>query len=143
MSRSVDHLLNFRFIVEIEGVSEGVFAACDGLEVCVDVVECTDGSGPGDQTRKLPGRVRYRNIVLRRGKTTSPLLWQWFKSVTDGNLQRRSGSVIVLDAARQELLRYNFHEAWPCRWKSLVLDASQSGSLIEELELAVERIERG
>lgn len=142
MSR-VDPLLNFRFIVEIEGVSEAGFAACDGLEVCVDVVETSDGSAAADITRKLPGRVHYRNIVLRRGKTTSALLWQWFKSVTDGHLQRRSGSIIVIDASRQEQLRYNFYDAWPCRWKSLVLDASQSGGLVEELELAVERIERG
>jgi hypothetical protein len=30
-----------------------------------------------------------------------------------------------------------------CRWKSLVMDAAKSGALVEELEIVVEKIERG
>lgn len=142
MSRNFDHLINFRFAVEIEGVTQGAFAACDGLEVCIEVLEYADGAGAGSTTRKLPGRVQYRNIVLRRGKTSSSELWDWFKAVSEGELQRKSGSIIVHDIERKEVLRYNFFEAWPCRWKSLALDASQPGSLVEELEIAVEKIER-
>lgn len=140
--RPTDHLINFRFAIEIEGVTQAAFASCSGLEVEIDVIEFADGNERNSGARKLPGRVHYRNIVLRRGHTNGSDLWNWFKSVTDGVVERRAGSIIVLEADRSEVMRYNFFEAWPCRWKSLELDASQSGGLIEELEIAVERIER-
>ncbi|MFN4116824.1 MAG: phage tail protein [Inhella sp.] len=139
--RPTDHLINFRFAIEIEGVTQGAFASCDGLEVDIDVIEFADGNSKNSGARKLPGRVHYRNIVLRRGHTATSDLWHWFKAVTDGAVERRSGSIIVLDADQTEVMRYNFFEGWPCRWKSLELDAGQSGTLIEELEIAVEKIE--
>lgn len=142
-SRSFDHLFNGRFQIEIEGVTQGAFTACDGLEASVDVVRFADGSDKHNGERKRPGRARYANIVLRRGVTRGHELWDWFKAVTDGHIERRSGSVIVCGDDGNEIYRYNFFEAWPCRWKSLVLRTDEPGTLIEELELAVEKIERG
>lgn len=141
--RNFDHLKSFRFAIEIEGVTQGAFSQCDGLQARIDVIEACDGNDRDVSVRKLPGRVRYDNIVLRRGYTASEELWTWFKRAADGNVERKSGSVIVLDDDRTEVLRYNFFEAWPCRWKNLQLDANQSGTLVEELEIAVEKIERG
>jgi len=51
--------------------------------------------------------------------------------------------VIVCDDTGGEIHRYNFFEAWPCRWKSLELRTDQPGSLVEQIEIAVEKIERG
>jgi len=140
-SRNFDHRFNGKFKIEIEGVTQGAFAACDGLEARVDVVEFADGDNL--MAHKRPGRARYANIVLRRGTTNNTELWNWFKQVMDGRVERRAGSVIVCDDAGDEAFRYNFFEAWPCRWKSLELDADRPGTLVEELELAVEKIERG
>ena len=56
--------------------------------------------------------------------------------------ERKSGSVIVLDRAGDEVLRYNFYEAWPVRWKAPSLDSKGGTRMIEELELVVERVER-
>ena len=41
--REFDHLFNGKFSIEIEGVTQGAFVACDGLEAKVDVVTFTDG----------------------------------------------------------------------------------------------------
>ncbi len=138
-SRSFDHRYSGRFRIEIEGVTQGAFAACDGLEARIDVVEFADGSDL--IARKRPGRARYSNVVLKRGVVGSHELWNWFKTAVDGKVERRSGSIILLNDAAEEVLRYNFFEGWPCRWKSLVLEANSAGALVEELELAVERIE--
>lgn len=141
-ARPTDPLTNFRFAVEIEGVTQAAFSACDGLEIVVDVIEVAHGSDRRNAPQKLPGLARPRNIVLRRGLTRSSELWDWFKTVVDGNVQRRAGSLILLDAAREEQLRFNFFEAWPCRWKSFELDAGRTGAVVEELEIVVEHIER-
>ena len=139
--REFDHLVNCKFKVEIEGVTTGAFTAVSGIEVCTDVIKFTDGNDI--LNRKRPGRTTYSNIVLKRGYTASDELWQWYKRVMDGAVERKSASIIVCDDECKEIVRYNLFEAWPCRWKSLVLDATSNGSLIEELESVVEKIERG
>jgi len=139
--REFDHLFNGRFKIEIEGVTQGAFTECGGLEVHVDVVQFNDGSDL--RTRKRPGRPGVSNIVLRRGVVASTELWDWMKAVLDGKVERKAGSVIVCDDAGGEIYRYNFFEGWPCRWKSLELRADTPGSLVEEIEIVVETIERG
>ena len=140
-SRSFDHRFNGKFKIEIEGVTQGAFAACDGLEARVDVVDFSDGDNL--TARKRPGRTRFANIVLRRGMVNNTELWNWFEAVTAGQIQRKAGSVIVCGDDGSELFRYNFFEGWPCRWKSLEMRADQPGTLVEEIEIAVESIERG
>ncbi|HOT51313.1 MAG TPA: phage tail protein, partial [Candidatus Hydrogenedentes bacterium] len=39
--------------------------------------------------------------------------------------------------------KYTYHEAWPCRWKAPKLNANSDTYIVEELEFAVERVERG
>lgn len=65
------------------------------------------------------------------------------KEVLDGRVQRKAGSIIVCDDTSKEIFRYNFFEAWPCRWKSLELRTDQPGTLVDELEIVVEKIEKG
>ena len=139
--RQFDHFTRTLFRVEIEGVTQGSFTAVQGLEISVDVVNYADGSDL--IARKRPGRVRYSNIVLKRGYLNNTELWDWFKTVADGRAERRAGSIILMADDGTEVTRYNFFEAWPCRWKGFDFDAGYSDALVEEIELAVERIEHG
>jgi len=134
-------LVTSKFKVEIEGVTQGAFAAVDGLESSTEVVRYADGSDLIE--RKRPGRTHYSNIVLRRGYVNTDELWQWYKQVSNGVVARKSGSIIICGDDGSEIFRYNFFEAWPCRWKGLVLDGQNTKNLVEEIELAVEVIERG
>lgn len=139
--RALDHIGAYNFRIEIEGVTTAAFSECAGLEVEVEVIETIDGD---DLTiRKRPGRIHYANIVLTRGYTNSVELWDWTKAVLDGKIERRSGSVILLDDAAGEITRYNFFEAWPCRWRGFEFNRDGVGVSVEEIEIAVERIERG
>ena len=139
--RPFDHIGSAKFKIEIEGITVGAFAAIDGIEASTDVVTFADGGDP--QVHKRPGRTRYANIVLKRGYTNNTELWTWYQNVVQGRAERKAGSIIVLDEAMNEIVRYNFYEAWPCRWKSLVMQADQPGVLVEELEIVTEKIERG
>lgn len=139
--RPNDHLYSGKFKIEIEGVTQGAFAAVDGIESTTDVVTFVDGSDV--IVRKRPGHTRYSNIVLRRGLLVNTELWDWYRAVVEGKVQRKAGSIIVCGDDGTEIFRYNFFEAWPCRWRSLVLHASTPETLVEEIELAVEKVERG
>ena len=137
---------SFNFLVEIEGLAGdaatvvGGFSQVTGLSSESDVVEHWVGSMPF--ASKLPGRTRFGNIVLRKGLTTSGDLYDWRRRVEAGEDDRRSGSVILLDGGMREKARWNFYEAWPCRYEAPTFDATDTAVSIETLELAVERLER-
>lgn len=139
--REFDHIGAYHFRVEIEGVTQGAFIAVSGLEGETEVIEFKDGH---DQTvRTRPGRTRFSNIVLQRGYTANPELYDWYNKVTRGQIERKAGSVILLDDTAQEIQRFNFFEAWPCRWRGCEFHGDDATVLFEEIELVVERIERG
>ena len=92
---------------------------------------------------EVQGRTTYANIVLERGYTATDDLWQWRKNIEDGKIDRRSGSVIILDQDGQtEIGRYNFYEGWPCKWYVPDMDSDSSAMAIEKIEIALEKVER-
>ena len=138
--RPHDHIGNCNFHLEIEGLTAGTFRNVEGLDSETEIVEYQDGD---DLTlRKRPGRTKYSNIVLKRGYVSSDELWQWRKKVMDGSVERKSGSVILCNDAGDPVMRYNFFEAWPCKWKGFTLDGKGTDAVIEEVELVIERLER-
>jgi len=138
----MDGVGNFNFKVEIEGVTQGAFRNVEGLDSETEVIEYQNGDDI--VLRKRPGRTKYSNITLKRGYVTSPELWEWRKKVINGLIERKSGSIILLgDDSQKEWARYNFYEGWPCKWKGFTLDGKGTDINVEEIELAVEKIERG
>jgi phage tail-like protein len=107
-----------------------------------EIVEFKQGNDT--VVRKKPGRTTYANIVLERGYTATDDLWQWRQNIENGKIDRRSGSVIILDQDGQtEVARYNFFEGWPCKWYVPDMSADSSAMAIEKIEIAVEKVERG
>lgn len=136
-----DYLPAHNFKLEIDGIIAGGFKEVSGLESEVEVIEFRNGDDP--ITHKRPGRVKYGNIVLKRGvMDESDEIRQWYKKVLAGTTDRKSGSIIYLDRAGQEVLRYNFFEAWPCRWHLPEIDGIGNDVATEEIEICVERVER-
>lgn len=139
--RTYDHIGNFMFRVEIEGMVVGRFTGVEGLGSETDVIEF--GGTTDTIVRKRPGRSKYTNITLKRGWMDSNELWDWRMAVTRGDVQRRSGAIIVCDTDGQEITRFNFYEAWPLKAVGFDQDAKGNGTNIEEYVLAVEKVDRG
>jgi phage tail-like protein len=130
----------FNFIVEIDGVVVGGFAECGGLVTETDVIEYREGNEDITK-RKLPGQDKYNNITLKRGYTASRVLWEWRKLTITGHTQRKSGTIQLLDEARQPALKWNFREGWPSKWEGPALNAKNNEVAIESLEIAHEGLE--
>jgi len=131
----VDPYLSFHFLVEIEGLVIGGFNEVTGLTVEVEVEEYREG-GLNAYIHKLAGPVRYpNNLVLKHGLTDSDTLWNWHQDVASGNIQRKNGSIILLDSAGEEQWRWNFVDAYPVRWVGPDLRAGSAEVAIETLEL--------
>jgi phage tail-like protein len=137
----------YNFLLEIQGVIGdtkiivGGFKSVSGMDSETEVIEFKQGNDM--VVRKKPGRTTFANIVLERGYTATDDLWQWRKNIEDGKIDRRSGSIIVLDQdGDTEVGRYNFYEAWPCKWYVPDMDADSSKMAIEKVEIATEKVER-
>ena len=137
----------YHFLLEIQGVVNdtrvivGGFKSVSGMDSETEIVEFKQGNDK--VVRKKPGRTTYSNVVLERGYTATDDLWNWRKNIEDGQIDRRSGSIIILDQdGETEVARYNFFEAWPCKWYVPDMDSDTSGMAIEKIELAVEKVER-
>ena len=137
----------YHFLLEIQGVINdnkiivGGFKSVAGMDSETEIVEFKQGNDM--VVRKKPGRTTYANVVLERGYTATDDLWQWRKNIEDGKIDRRAGSVIILDQdGTTEVARYNFYEAWPCKWNVPDMDSDSSSMAIEKIELAVEKVER-
>jgi phage tail-like protein len=135
-----DPYRGYNFLVEIDGVTSAGFRECSGLDTSQDPIEYREGNQPRT-VRKLPGLVKYANIVLKRGYAGSDELWNWRKKVVEGHVERRAGSIIVLDDAGQEVKRWNFFEGWPAKWTGPAFNATANEVAIETLEIAHEKLE--
>lgn len=131
----------FNFRVEIDGIGEAQFSEVDVPDAEIAVVEYREGADKTSASRKLPGRVRYGNVVLRRGISGDLSLYQWFRAVASGDFQARDAAIILLDAERQPVRRWLARDAWPTKYAGPALNAKNDEVAIETLELAVESIE--
>lgn len=138
----------FNFFLEIGGLNTGIektivggFKSMSGMTSETEIIEFKQGNDL--VVRKKPGRTTYSNIVLERGYTATDDLWKWRKSIEDGNIDRRSGTITVMDNDMETIVaEFNFYEAWPAKWHVPEVDGDQSGMAIEKIELATEKIER-
>ena len=136
-----DPFKNYSFVVEIDGIASSAFKSVSGLAGEAEVIEYREGSDPVSSSRKLPGRVRYPNVRLSRGLTTSRDLWDWWETVVNGTVERRNVAITLLDDSRTPVLRWLLRDAWVAKFEAPELDASANEVAIETLELAHERLE--
>jgi phage tail-like protein len=137
----VDPHGTFNFLVEIDGITRGAFQSVGGFDSTIDVVEHREG-GENTTTRKLPGLTKYSNITLKWGITDDRQLYEWHRDAVLGNVQRKNGSIVGLDRRGNEVLRWNFFNAWPSKYDAPDFNAEGSDVAIETLELAHEGLER-
>lgn len=135
-----DPYAQYNFMVEIDGVTRAGFTEVGGLTTEQDAIDYRDGNETAT-VRKLPGLRKYSNITLKRGFTQDKELWQWRKTTIDGLTERRSGSIVLLDEARNEVLRWNFSEGWIIKWEGPALKATANEIAIESLEIVHEGLE--
>ena len=127
----------YNFLVEIDGITRAGFRECSGLDASQDAGEYREGTDPLT-VRKLPGLIKYSNVSLNRGITDDAELWQWRKTVMDGQVERKNMSIILMNDAREEKLRWNLKNCWPTKWEGPSFNATSSDVAVETLEIAHE-----
>jgi len=140
-----DPLVGFNFGLELEGVVTGYFTEVAGIGSEHEIIEhkVVDESGR-ELVMKIPGRLKWGDITLKRGITSDMQIWDWRKMVEDGDVKgaRKNGSIFMLDRAYEEVARWDFVAAWPSKvtGPSLKSDSNEFG--VEELTIVHEGLKR-
>lgn len=135
--------LGSQFGLEIDGVELARFTGISGLGYESEVVTFQDTLADGKiVTRKRPGRISFPDIVLKRGLSADNALVDWYQTVVNGAVERKSGSIVIYDQTSTEIGRWNFENAWISKWSASDLDAGTDDIMIEEITIAHEYMER-
>ncbi len=131
----------FNFYLEIEsddGDEKKIIAGFNAISGGGFKVEKRDVTH-GDNRHKvhMPGAIEYENVTLSRGMTKNKDLLKWIQKVVNGEDDRRSGSIIMLNGKTEEVRRFNFFEAYPCSWSGPELSADSSAVALDKFELSV------
>lgn len=129
----------YRFVVDLgDGAGDGPvggFRAVRGLGTDIEAIEVREGGVNESPAHKTPGRRHYDNVRLKRAVTRDLGLWQWIAADPPA---RRTVTITMLDRARQPMLRFVLHRAWPCKYEGPQLNAKGNDVAIETLELCHE-----
>ena len=140
-----DPLVSAWFSLEFQGAVVGAFRECTGLGSENDVVEYK-ASGPKGELviKKIPGRLKWNNITLKRGITDQMDMWKWRKLVEQGNIDsaRKNGTITMYNTQNIAVAKWNFVNAWPSKLSGPDGNAGSTEAGIEELEITHEGYER-
>jgi phage tail-like protein len=138
-----DPFRGYSFRVEIAGTSEAIaaFREVSGLTNTIDPIEYRVGNSRDLHVVKLFGLRKSANLVFRKGITRNVELWAWYRQIVNGVEDRRNGSIVLLDEQFGDVLRWNFYEAWPCKWEGPTFNATTNEVALESVELCVEKLE--
>ena len=137
-----DGPLTSLFVVDVDGELIGRFTEVNGLQLEIDVEEFEEG-GVNSFVHKLPGRMKWPNITLKRGITQSDNLFTWMqKSSGEGfsaegdKVTRSTLGITMLSQNGSALREWQVEGAIPIKWTGPSFAATDDDALTEELEIA-------
>jgi phage tail-like protein len=142
-----DPLVSAWFSIDFGGEIVGAFRECTGIGSENEVVEYKAAAEHGRYVmKKIPGRMKWNNITLKRGITDSMDMWTWRGLVEQGKVTeaRRNCSILMYDQSntKEPCARWDFDNAWPSKLTGPSANATNNEAAIEELEITHEGYRR-
>jgi len=131
-------------MLDVQGEVKGLFTEVGGLGSETEVVEHKVSRDGIDFVQKIPGRLKWGDITLKRGITAEMDMWTWRAKVEKGDIvgARKNGSIIMLDQALAPVAQWDFTNAWPSKLSGPQLQSDSNAFGVEELTLVHEGIVR-
>jgi phage tail-like protein len=132
-----------RYLIEIEHLVVGVFREAEGLHAKRERLDIQEG-GRTEVLSRL-GPYVEGVFTLRDGEADVPDLFRWMERGRGGAVfasSRRSGAVILVDGAGQELMRWRFKMGVVSDWEGPAREPAPGEThAIEKIEIAHEGLE--
>jgi phage tail-like protein len=94
--------------------------------------------------QKIPGRLAWNDVTLRRGVTSSVDVWEWRQMIVEGKVEdaRTNCSIVAYNQSNEEIARWNLDNAWPSRVTGPEMDAGSTDYMVEEMTIVHEGMSR-
>jgi phage tail-like protein len=131
---------NFRFQLEIDGVSRAVFQEVSMLDANDSYVDYEDGQGD-DTTTKIHSTPKVDTIAFMRGIAVTPALEDWYKGweKIPAEGEKMNAVIVMTDEEGAEETRVNLHGMRPVEFQSVALEGDMTA--IQIFRVAVEAVE--
>jgi phage tail-like protein len=138
---------NYNYLVDLgTGDTSGPLAGfCEVIfpEAALRVIEYRSGNYKENDVLKVTGLESYTNLVLKRGVIGSLDLYDWWNQLRNGDTTAIRNVIVQLqnEDHTEVVLSWKFMRARPVKYTFSPLNAQADGVLVEEIELAFERME--
>ena len=140
-----DPLVGFNFALEFEGAVAGYFTECSGIGSEHEIIEQKIVDKGGHEiVRKLPGRLKFTDITLKRGITSDLKIWEWRDFAVKGDMKsaRKNCSITMYSRDYKAVATWHFTNAWPSKVTGPALKSDSNEIGVEELTLVHEGMYR-
>lgn len=109
-----DPILSFTFLLESPAVNS-FFSEMINLGSENEIIEHTIVGEFGEVVQKIPGKLQYYSLILKRGLTSNRDLAIWRKLVEDGTIEsaRVDATLTVLDQEGAQVAAWDLEQCWP------------------------------
>ncbi len=143
--RETDPLIGFNFAIELGGMVTGYFSEVTGVGSETEIVEHKVVSDGGQElVQKIPGRLKWTDITLKRGITDNLQMWEWRELVVQGKMKdaRKNASIIMFDRNYAAAARWDLINAWPSKLTGPSAKSDDNNYAVEEMTLVHEGMKR-
>jgi phage tail-like protein len=142
--RETDPLIVYQFGIEVGGTVTGYFQELGGINSESEVIEFKVTHEGKDFIQKMPGRIKWGDVTLKRGITANLQIWEWRQQVEEGKMKdaRKNCSILLYDRNMQVAARWDFVNAWPSKVAGPDMKADGNEYGIEEMTIVHEGMTR-
>jgi phage tail-like protein len=136
-----DPLLGFNFMLQLEKAIAGYFTECGGIGSEHEIVEHKVVDEAGHEViRKIPGRLKWTDVTLKRGITQDMQIWEWRQDAVKGDMKtaRKNCTITMLDRMYTPVAIWHFYNAWPSKVTGPNLKSDSNEFGVEEVTIVHE-----
>lgn len=141
-----DPLSLHHFGLEVAGIQVALFSECGQFIQEVGKIEYYAAGHKGDiYYQAVPGNVKFSNVTMKRGITSSNALWKWHQDVLDGKIAdaRKTVTITGYSQDNKEVLNVVLHRAWPVKYTGPNWNAqTPATAALEQVDIAYEGVTR-
>ncbi|MBS1911438.1 MAG: phage tail protein [Bacteroidetes bacterium] len=129
--------VGFHFKVEVLGLSADSdmrFSEVSGLSVEIETEELVEG-GENRFVQKYPSRVKYPELILKRGLLVNSKIRDWIQDCIDSiDISPKNIDIKLLNESHDPLMTWHLVNAYPTKWNASDLNATNNAVVIETLQ---------
>ena len=134
--RPHDHIGNFNFKVEIDGITAAQFRSMETTTGGVaHKVQPTQAAA-----LLLPAVQKASEITLKKGYTSTDVIWDWRSAVTRRLGKRKDVTIAAYDVSGREVMKLNLAGALPTGLTGSATASADGQRPIEQVSLKFEKV---